>query len=171
MKKTFLALVCLGVFAMTFAQKKTFQMELGVNYPIGLEKHGFKESHIGFFLNGKCSLFNSPLNANLKLSYDSYTIVDKEYGNSTSNGRTLYLMPSLNYSFPLSSKSAFYAGAGAGISANNINKGVFNDGTEYLFIAAPQIGLELFNHVNTGAQYNLAKESFSRLMVSVGYMF
>ncbi len=94
-----------------------------------------------------------------------------QYANSPFNGRSLSLIPSLNYKFPMSEKSSFYAGLGAGISADNMDVGVFNEGCETHFVVAPQIGAEFFRHLNLSAQYNITQKDFCRLMFGVGYVF
>ena len=48
MKNFFTLLLMLSLSFVAFAQKKTFQVETGINYPIGLVKDGNKENHIGF---------------------------------------------------------------------------------------------------------------------------
>ena len=50
MKTFFTFLLMLSLSFVAFAQKKTFQVETGINYPIGLVKDGNKENHIGFYI-------------------------------------------------------------------------------------------------------------------------
>lgn len=128
MKTFFTLLLMLSLSFVAFAQKKTFQVETGINYPIGLVKDGNKENHIGFYINGIYNFQNNPLSAKLKVSYESYTVVMNEYTNSPFNGRSVVILPALNYNFPLSSQVEFYTGAGVGVTIDNMNRGVFNEG-------------------------------------------
>ena len=171
MKKIILSVLALGICSFTFAQKKKVQFEAGINYPLGFGEDANKENHIGLYFNGTYNFSESPLNVKLRLSYESYTVVMNQYANSPFNGRSLSLIPSLNYNFPMSEKSSFYAGLGAGISADNTDSGVFNDGCEMHFVVAPQIGAEFFRHLNLSAQYNITQKDFCRLMFGVGYVF
>lgn len=172
MKKSFFAtILLLGVFCVSFAQKKTFQVETGLTYPIGLEKDGNKENRIGIYINGTYNFFNSPLSAKLRLSYDSYTVVMNEYTNSPFNGRSFVILPSINYNFPITSQVEFYTGVGAGVTFDNMNRGVFNDGNKCYAIFAPLLGVNIIKHFNISAQYNITRKDFSRLMIGVGYIF
>lgn len=171
MKNFFTIFLLLGISCMAFAQKKTFQIETGLTYPIGLEKDGNKENHIGFYANGIYNFSNSPLSAKLRLSYDSYTVVMNEYSNSPFNGRSVVILPSINYNFPISSQVEFYAGAGVGITLDNMDRGVFNNGKKCHTVFAPQLGVNVIKHFNISAQYNITHKDFSRLMLSIGYIF
>ena len=156
---------------MAFAQKKTVQIETGLNYPIGFVKDGNKENHIGLYINGIYNFSNSPLSAKLRISYESYTVAMKEYLNSPFNGRSIVVLPSVSYNFPISSRVAFYAGAGVGVTFDNMNRGVFNNGMECHAVFAPQVGVNIINHFNVSAQYSITQKDFSRLMLGVGYIF
>ena len=171
MKKIVFLIFAICFCAMAFAQKKKVQFEVGINYPLGFGQDANKENRVGIYFNGTRNFSESPLSVKLRLSYESYTVVMNQYANSPFNGRSLSLIPSLNYNFPMSEKSSFYAGLGAGISADNIDSGVFNDGCETHFVVAPQIGAEFFRHINVSAQYNITQKDFCRLMFSVGYVF
>lgn len=171
MKNFFALLLLLGFSYMAFAQKRTVQVEAGLTYPIGLKKEGNKENHIGFYANGIYNFSNSPLSAKLRLSYDSYTVVMNEYSNSPFNGRSFVVLPSINYNFPASSKVEFYAGVGAGVTIDNMDRGVFNNGKKYHAVFAPQLGVNIINHFNISAQYNITHKDFSRLMIGIGYIF
>lgn len=171
MKKFFTVLLMFSASCIAFAQKKTVQIEAGLTYPIGLEKDGNKENHIGFYANGIYNFSNSPLSAKLRLSYDSYTVVMNEYSNSPFNGRSLVILPSINYNFPTSSKVEFYAGVGVGATIDNMDRGVFNDGKKCHAVFAPQLGVNIINHFDVSAQYNITRKDFSRLMIGVGYIF
>lgn len=93
--------VTFGLFicniGLVLAQGRRFGFELGANYPIGLQKNGYKENHVGFYLNGIYRFPTNPLSVNLKLGYESYTIVLNNTSNSLFNGRSLSLMPTANY--------------------------------------------------------------------------
>ena len=171
MKKIILSVLALGICSFTFAQKKKVQFEVGINYPLGFGEDANKENRVGIYFNGTRNFSESPLSVKLRLSYESYTVVMNQYANSPFNGRSLSLIPSLNYNIPMSEKSLFYAGLGAGISADNTDSGVFNEGCETHFVVAPQIGAEFFRHLNLSAQYNIPQKAFCRLMFGVGYVF
>lgn len=171
MKKLFAIILMSGISCLAFAQKKTVQIETGLNYPIGLEKDGNKENHIGVYVNGIYNFSNSPLSAKLRVSYDSYTVVMKEYTNSPFNGRSITILPSVNYNFPASSQIEFYTGAGVGVSIDNMDRGVFNNGKKCHAILTPQLGVNIKNHFNISAQYNITHKNFSRLMLGIGYIF
>ena len=156
---------------MAFAQKRTVQIEAGFTYPIGLEKDGNTESHLGLYVNGIYNFSNSPLSAKLRISFDNYTVVMNEYNNSADDGRSLVVLPSINYNFPKSSKVEFYAGLGAGITIDNMNRGVFNEGRKCCAVVAPQLGVNIIKHFNISAQYNITRKDFSRLMIGIGYIF
>lgn len=171
MKKFYLLFVGLALQANLWAQEHPFHIELGLNYPITLRTMGMKESHIGMYVEGKYRFNESPLRVNLKLSYESYSIVQKQYANSPFNGRSLVVLPSLHYCFPLSQKMLFYAGAGAGVTFDNQGRGVFNEGKRTHFLCAPQAGIELFKHLGVTAQYSITQKDFNRLVLGIGYIF
>lgn len=77
MKKVCMLLLWLFIcnIGLVLAQGRRFEFELGANYPIGLQKNGYKENHVGFYLNGIYRFPTNPLSVNLKLGYESYTIV------------------------------------------------------------------------------------------------
>lgn len=77
MKKVCMLLLLLFIcnIGLVLAQGRRFGFELGANYPIGLQKNGYKENHVGFYLNGIYRFPTNPLSVNLKLGYESYTIV------------------------------------------------------------------------------------------------
>ena len=77
MKKVCMLLLWLFIcnIGLVLAQGRRFEFELGANYPIGLQKNGYKENHVGFYLNGIYRFSTNPLSVNLKLGYESYTIV------------------------------------------------------------------------------------------------
>ena len=54
MKKVCMLLLLLFIcnIGLVLAQGRRFGFELGANYPIGLQKNGYKENHVGFYLNG-----------------------------------------------------------------------------------------------------------------------
>ena len=89
MKKVCMLLLWLFIcnIGLVLAQGRRFEFELGANYPIGLQKNGYKENHVGFYLNGIYRFPTNPLSVNLKLGYESYTIVL----NNTFNGRSYLL--------------------------------------------------------------------------------
>lgn len=171
MKKVLVLFLALHLSVMAFAQEKRVRIEAGLNYPIGLQKEGNEENHIGLYVAGAYRFADSPLSVNLKLSYDSYTVVQPEYYNSPFNGRSLSLMAAALYHHPVSSKINVYGGAGIGVSVDNTNTGVFNVGHEYHLMVTPQIGVELFKHINVSAQYHISHKDFSRLMIGIGYIF
>lgn len=84
MKKVCMLLLLLFIcnIGLVLAQGRRFGFELGANYPIGLQKNGYKENHVGFYLNGIYRFPTNPLSVNLKLGYESYTIVLNNTSNS-----------------------------------------------------------------------------------------
>lgn len=84
MKKVCMLLFGLFIcnIGLVLAQGRRFGFELGANYPIGLQKNGYKENHVGFYLNGIYRFPTNPLSVNLKLGYESYTIVLNNTSNS-----------------------------------------------------------------------------------------
>ena len=171
MKKLFATFLLLTISSLAFAQKKDCSGRSWYYLSDWIEKNGNKENHIGFYANGIYNFTNSPLSAKLRLSYDSYTVVMNEYSNSPFNGRSLVILPSVNYNFPTSSKVEFYAGVGAGVSIDNMDRGVFNNGKKCHAVCAPQLGVNIINHINISAQYNITQKDFSRLMLGIGYIF
>ena len=124
MKKVCMLLLWLFIcnIGLVLAQGRRFEFELGANYPIGLQKNGYKENHVGFYLNGIYRFSTNPLSVNLKLGYESYTIVL----NNTFNGRSLSLMPAANYHFLRNESVDSYVGLGTGVPTDNIDAGAFN---------------------------------------------
>lgn len=174
MKKTstiFLLFLLMCNVSLVSAQEKKFRFELGVNYPIDLRKNGFKESHIGIYLNETYNLSDNPLSVSMKLSYESYTMHITNYSNNPYNGRSISLVPSVNYHFGKNQKVKFHVGIGTGVSVDNIETGVFNAGYKYHLVVVPQIGVRFINHINLSLQYNITHKDFSRLMLGVGYVF
>ena len=88
-------------------------------------------------MNGIYNYSNSPLSAKLRISFDNYTVIMNEYNNSADDGRSLVVLPSINYNFPKLSKVEFYAGLCAGITIDNMNRGVFNEGRKCCAVVAP----------------------------------
>ena len=148
MKKVCMLLLWLFIcnIGLVLAQGRRFEFELGANYPIGLQKNGYKENHVGFYLNGIYRFPTNPLSVNLKLGYESYTIVRNESVDS-------------------------YVGLGTGVSIDNIDVGVFNEGYKLHFAVAPQVGIRFINHINVYLQYYVTHKDFSRLVLGVGYVF
>ncbi len=171
LKTGWILLMMFSFSCVAFAQKKPFQIETGLNYPIGLKKDSNSENRIGLYLSGTYNFFNSPLSAKLKLSYESYSVAMEEYTNSPFNGRSFVVLPSINYNFPISSHMDSYIGAGVGVTVDNMNRGVFNDGKKCYALLSPQLGVILLRHFNISAQYIITRKDFSRLMISVGYIF
>lgn len=171
MKKILVLLLVFNWCFVGFAQEKKVRFEMGVNYPLGLQSKGNEENHLGFYMSFARKFSDVPLSARLKLSYESYTVVQNQYANSPFNGRSLSLVPSVNYHFQLSPKVNAYTGLGVGLSVDNTGTGVFNAGHEYHLVVVPQIGVELFKHIHLSAQYNITHKDFSRLMLGVGYVF
>lgn len=126
---------------------------------------------MGLYLNGIYNIKDNPLSVKLRVSYESYSIVMKEYTNSPFNGRSIVILPAVNYNFPVSSKLEFYAGVGAGVTLDNTDRGVFNTGMKAHAVVAPQVGMNVFKHLNVSAQYSITQKDFSRLMLGVGYIF
>ncbi len=171
-KHTFLVAFLLSLFFIgngLSAQEKSFRFETGVNYPIGLKKDGFKENHIGLYFNGLYNLPGSAFGVDLNLSYESYTI----FPNGSKypyNGRSVAVIPSAIYNLKKEGKARPYVGIGTGISIDNIETGVFNEGHVYHFAVVPKIGIRIVNHINITAMYYITKNS-SRLMIGCGYTF
>lgn len=154
------------------AQEKKLHFELGANYPIGLQKDGFEENHIGLYLNGMYNLFDCPFDMNFKISYESYTVVKKS--NSIDiplNGRSISLIPSFNYHLNKTGVVQSYLGVGMGASVDNIEAGVFNEGHVCHFAVVPQAGVRIAKHIHAFAQYYITDKDFNRLMLGVGYIF
>lgn len=168
MKKIIVLFLMSFIFITVFSQERKIKLELGANYPLGLNSKTNAENHIGFYVSGIYDFHNNPFSLNIKLSYDSYTINKDDYNY---NGRSTYLLPYIDYNIKISNKTSFYVGMGAGISADNINKGVFNNGYKIRFLASPQIGMLFYNHIKVSSQYIISNKNTSRLMLGVGYMF
>ena len=170
MKKVCMLLLLLFIcnIGLVLAQGRRFGFELGANYPIGLQKNGYKENHVGFYLNGIYRFPTNPLSVNLKLGYESYTIVLNNTSNSLFNGRSLSLMPTANYHFLRNESVDSYVGLGTGVSIDNIDVGVFNEGYKLHFAVAPQVGIRFINHINVYLQYYVTHKDFSRLVLGVG---
>lgn len=173
MKKVFMMLLLLFIcnIGLVLAQERKFRFELGANYPIGLQKNGCQENHVGFYLNGIYKFQTNPLTVNLKLGYESYTVVLNNTSNSPSNGRSLSLMPTVNYHFLQNEFVDSYVGVGTGVSIDNIDVGIFNEGHKYHFAVAPQVGIRFINHINVYLQYYVTHKDFSRLLLGVDYTF
>ena len=169
MKKVCMLLLLLFIcnIGLVLAQGRRFGFELGANYPIGLQKNGYKENHVGFYLNGIYRFPTNPLSVNLKLGYESYTIVLNNTSNSLFNGRSLSLMPTANYHFLRNESVDSYVGLGTGVSIDNIDVGVFNEGYKLHFAVAPQVGIRFINHINVYLQYYVTHKDFSRLVLGL----
>lgn len=172
-RHTFLIVFLFALFFISnglSAQEKRFRFEVGSNYPIGLEKDGFKENHIGVYLKGVYNLPGSAFNVDLNLSYESYSIFPND-SKTPYNGRSVAVIPSAIYNSKKEGKVRPYVGVGAGISIDNIETGVFNEGYVCHFAAVPKIGIRIVNHINITAMYYITHKDFSRLMIGCGYTF
>lgn len=161
-----LLFVCNGLSA----KEKKVRFGMGLNYPIGLEKDGFEESHIGVYLAGMYNFSNSPFSLDINMSYESYTI----FPNGSIypyNGVSLAVIPSVIYNLKKGKNVQPYVGLGTGVSVDNIETGVFNSGYAYHFSVVPKIGIRVFNHIDITAKYYITHKDFPRLMVGCGYTF
>lgn len=135
MEKIIVLFLMSFIFTTVFSQEKKIKLEVGVNYTLRLNSKKNTENHIGFYVNGVYNFYNNPFSLNFKLSYDSYTITQEDYNH---NGRSIYLLPHIDYNIKTSNKSSFYAGLGAVFSVDNIS------GYKVCFVASPQIGVLFF---------------------------
>lgn len=172
-RKRFCIASALGLLFMAgslSAQEKPFSFEMGVNYPMGLQKNGFEENRLGFFFGGEYRLPQTKLGINLHLSYESYTVFP--IGDALAyNGRSIALIPSLSYWFKGVWKIKPYAAIGVGVSVENIGTGVFNEGYACHLAVVPKIGIRVVKHIDLFAQYYVSHRDFSRLIIGCGYVF
>ncbi|MDY3935766.1 MAG: outer membrane beta-barrel protein [Prevotella sp.] len=170
MKRTFIIALVLSVTTFAFAQTKRFQFEAGLNYPLSFETGGYKQSELGVYISGTYNFKESPLSVKLKMSRDNYSMV---YPLFILGGEAYTIIPSLNYTIPLSKKATFYAGLGLGASYERVVIVEENqkEGSPWNFVAATQVGVHLFKHLNVSAHYNIINKHYSRLMLGVGYVF
>lgn len=182
MKKTALLLFAFMVSLLAVAQQKQkrFQFEVGLNAAYPLHKAESPRPKVMGYLNSTYRLPQSPLSIKLKLSLDAYKykalasywlpaygvvfLTDVEM-------RALSVIPSLNYNWALHRHVTLYAGLGLGVSFSNYNTGVFNEGFKTHLNLAPQVGVELFKHLNLSAQCNFTHKYSSRLVFNLGYLF
>ena len=80
-------------------------------------------------------------------------------------------MPAANCHFLRNESVDSYVGLGTGVSIDNIDVGVFNEGYKLHFAVAPQVGIRFINHINVYLQYYVTHKDFSRLVLGVGYVF
>lgn len=169
-RKLFVSMLLLAFCMDGKAQQSTIKFEAGLNYPIGLKQNGNKENKIGVYAAAMYGLNNS-LNLHMQLSYESYTIVEEGFHNGWSNGRSFVLEPAITYNLVQGKSATLYTGLGAGLSIDNRNAGVFNKGNKAHFVFTPQVNVQLFRHLNIGAQYHISHKDLSRLMAHIGYTF
>lgn len=181
MKHALLLLLSVAISTLSFAQEKPqkrFQFELGLNSSHPLGKLTTPRPKVLFYLNGTYRLPEKPLSIKLKISFDKYTystpfVFYPGIGliMTKTEVRSLTIIPSLNYHWRLHRHVALYTGMGTGVSFGNHDAGVFNAGFKTRLNVAPQVGIELFRHLNVSAQCVLTNNTSSRLMLHLGYMF
>lgn len=153
-----------------WGQEKSFSFEMGINYPMGLQKNGFEESRLGFFLAGEYRLPQTKLGVNLHLSYENYTVFPIGYS-VPYNGRSVALIPSLSCYLKEGRGIRPYGAIGVGVSVDNIGTGVFNEGYACHLAVVPKVGVRVVKHLDLFAQYYITHKDFSRLMIGCGYIF
>lgn len=172
MKKILISLIILlSIGLSAFAQEKTFRFEMGLNYPIGLKKNSSEENRIGAYINGIYNFSSSPLNMNLRLGLEGYTVSREGYY-GTFKENSLSVVPAINYNILADNRTVnIFGGVGAGVSIDNLVAGVFNEGSRLHLVAVPQVGIRFIKHINLSAQYYITKKYCSRLMINLGYIF
>lgn len=152
--------------------QKKLHFELGLNYPISIEQYGGKESHIGGLLDGIYNI-NKNTNIDVCINYESYTsILKKENLKFINNGRSLSLIPGVNYILDLKEDALKpYFGIGIGASFDNTDTGIFNEGMKCHVVFSPKIGLQAVKHIDIFARYNITHKNFNRFIIGVGYIF
>ncbi len=172
MEKTilFLFLPLMAVFHAN-AQHK-FRFGLGLNDPVSIEQYGGKENHLCFYIDGIYCI-NKNINIDLSASCENYTSVIKiDNLKDVNNGRSLAVIPSVDYLFDVRTKTVKpYAGLGLGLSFDNLNTGIFNDGMKCHVTLAPKVGFRIINHIDVFARYNITHKDFNRLIIGIGYIF
>lgn len=153
------------------AQRKRYQSETGLNYPLSLQKGGYEESHVGFTFGGFYNYRDSPISVGFRFGFESYTMVHEQYMNIPFDARSLSAVPLLRYNFFLSPNAIAYTCGGAGLSVDNINAGLPDDGRRLRPLASSLIGIELWGYISVSAQLNLSTQSRSRLMIGASYVF
>ena len=171
MKKCLFSLILMSVAIAASAQRKRYQAESGFNYPLSLRKDGYKESRVGFTFGGFYNYRDSPISVGLRFGFESYTIVQEQYMNIPFDGRSFSVVPLLRYNFFLSPKTIVYTGGGVGLSVDNENAGLPDDGRRLRLLVSPLIGIELWGHISLSAQYHFTAKDRSRLMVGVSYVY
>lgn len=87
------------------------------------------------------------------------------------SGSSISLIPSFNYHLNKTGVVRYYLGAGMGVSVDNLEAAVFNEGHAYHFAVVPQAGMRIAKHIHTFVQYYITNKEFNRLMIGVGYIF
>lgn len=172
MKKAILFLF-LPLMAVSHANAQNkFLFGFGLNDPVSIEQYGGEESHLGFYVDGIYCIDNN-INLDLSVNYESYTSVVKidnlKYVN---NGRSLAVIPSVDYVFKLKANTVKpYVGLGLGLSFDNLNTGVFNEGMKCHVALTPKVGFRIINHIDVFGRYNITHKDFKRLIIGIGYIF
>ncbi len=172
MKKSILLFILLAIVAHSNAQRK-FSIGIGLNYPIGLERHGYEENRIGYYLDG-CYRINDKLDIDLSVSAEGYTSVfrDYEWGTTVYDCSSLAIVAGLNRSFALKTQAVKpYIGIGLGSSLDNMGTGVFNEGMRCHLTLVPKAGVLLVKHIHVFAKYYITHPDFQRFIVGLGYRF
>lgn len=89
------------------------------------------------YLNDIYNFPNNPFILNLELGYENYTVKPNNGSNIPLDGRSLSFMPIADYRFWENKFVVFCASLRTGISFDNIDVGVFNEGYELRFVVAP----------------------------------
>lgn len=150
------------------AQDKKFNFETGLNYSFALRSQGSTESRMGIFINGIYNL-DDKLNANMMVDLEGYTSYDSD--KFTHKGRSMTIVPGINYNFISESKFKPYAGIGLGMSIDNVDTGVFNSGRKCRIVVTPTIGITMWKHLDVFTKYNISTKDFSRMVIGIGYRF
>lgn len=172
-----LSLLLLANSATSTAQNKRFRIEVGLKQAIGLTKGAGSDNSPGIYINSKYRLRHAPLSLNLKVSLDHYTYRLRYYSyqgkwqNHGLRANSLAILPGINRHWTLSNKISWHAGISLGLSFDNLNTGVFNEGFQTHAVLAPQVGIDFWKRVNLSARYYITHPDFTRLMVGIGYTF
>lgn len=173
--KKMVAIFSVIILMFVFHQQACAQhirFELGVNHAIGMPEFNSRESGIGAYGTLHLVLPFSPISVGTTVSYENYTFYKAVQGGSTSfDAQGLIIYPYAAYTFKGCKYFVPYIGLGAGVSLDNVENNLFDDGAKRHFALIPLLGIRLVNHLTLSLRYTVLPADYSRLSFNIGLIF
>ncbi len=158
------------VIPKAYAQHLRF--ELGASHSMSMPDMESRESGVGAFGTIHLMLPFSPIAVGTTVSYENYTVHKNLHGGSVDyDGQGMTIYPHATYTFRGCKYFVPYLGLGAGLSFDNIEGDLFEDGTERNFAVVPMLGVRFVNHIKLSMRYTILPDDYSRLSFNVGLIF